>query len=59
MGERRAIAALRRMFLSDPVVDVAAAAGSALVQLGSEPSSRRDQGPVPTGVPDTETLGPS
>ena len=38
MGERRAIAALRRMFLGDPVADVAAAAESSLVKLGSGPS---------------------
>jgi HEAT repeat protein len=42
MGEARAVKPLRRMFLSDPVSDVAAAAESALRMLGSVPQASGD-----------------
>jgi HEAT repeat protein len=42
MGEQRAVKPLRRMFLSDPVSDVATAAEAALRMLGSVPQSAGD-----------------
>jgi len=42
MGELRAVKPLRRMFLSDPVSEVAAAAESALRMLGTVPQSGGD-----------------
>jgi HEAT repeat protein len=42
MGEQRAVKPLRRMFLSDPVSEAAAAAESALRMLGSVPQSAGD-----------------
>jgi HEAT repeat protein len=42
MGELRALTQLRRMFLSDPVSEVAAAAESALRMLGSVPQASGD-----------------
>ncbi len=42
MGELRAVKPLRRMFLSDPVSEVAAAADSALRILGSVPQASGD-----------------
>jgi HEAT repeat protein len=42
LGELRAVKPLRRMFLSDPVSEVAAAAESALRMLGSVPQSGGD-----------------
>jgi HEAT repeat protein len=42
MGESRAVKPLRRMFLSDPVSEVAAAAESALRILGSVPQTSGD-----------------
>jgi HEAT repeat protein len=42
MGELRAVKPLRRMFLSDPVSDVAAAAESALRMLGTVPQGEGD-----------------
>lgn len=42
MGESRAVKPLRRMFLSDPVSEVAAAAEAALRMLGSVPQASGD-----------------
>jgi HEAT repeat protein len=42
VGDQRAVKPLRRMFLSDPVSEVAAAAESALRMLGSVPPSSGD-----------------
>ena len=42
MGELRAVKPLRRMFLGDPVSEVAAAAESALRMLGTVPQGSGD-----------------
>lgn len=38
LGERRAVPALRRVFVSDPVLEVATAAEASLTRLGARPS---------------------
>ena len=45
LGDARAVPALKRMFLSDPVVDVAVAAEAALRALGSPPEAEDDVAP--------------
>ena len=46
LGDPRSLPALKRMFLSDPVVEVAVSAEAALLALGSPPETERpsDQG---------------